>query len=1717
MPTLVRSWTVPLLSLAALLVGTTPALAAPPKKIVLIAGTKSHGPGDHEYEKGARLLKHCLDTSPNLKGFVTELHLDGWPKDERTLDDAATIFLYSDGSDRDEQAHPLLRGQRLRTLQRLMDRGVGFVAVHYTVFVPTKRGGEQFLDWAGGYFDYENGPKPRSWYSKIQTAVGKVALASPDHPISRGLSPFEVREEFYYNMRLRPDERGGVASILRVALPGEKEPQTVAWAAERKNGGRGFAYTGGHFHKNWQNDNVRRMVLNALVWTAGGDVPPGGVASTLPEEERPIKALIVTGHQHPAHDWRATTKALQDVLGADPRLAVTVVEGPEFLAKKELKDHDVLILNYQNHERAGLSAQARNGLMEFVEGGKGLVVVHFANGAFGDWPEYRRLARRVWVDKISGHDAFGKFIVEIAKKDHPITQGLPEYETTDELYFRQQGELPIEVLLTARSKVTGKAEPMAFVYRQGKGNVFQTVLGHDAAAIRNRGTAEVVRRGTAWAAGRPAVTASRPPVAQPDSGSSKSSSPLTSGKFAQALDARVSHAEVKHQAAYQAPPLTVECWAKLDSARSFNLLVANNLKESKTHWEMYSIAGSGHFSAYLPGYSPDLHDSGVRITDGKWHHLAMVLEPARVRLYVDGRQVRDEKLTARSGTARDGALWLGAYPPGGLGCDGLIDDVRLRRGAHPIDRAPDRPVPADADTLGLWPLDGADNGRLADAGSLKNPAVLAAAAASPSAQGPSSDTELDYRPADDRLRVVLLDRSLDESFVSIKADTEGRLFVGGREALFVYEPDRNGGYQARRELFRFPPDAWVAGVEIRGDDLYVLTASALYRFPGGRLRRDGLKPERLVWGLPLDLHVSYHCLAWGPEGDLYFNHGDPLLGYGDFSRPDHWGHWTVFGPGGERVPYTGNGGVLRVRPDGRGFRPVAGGLRGPFGLTFDHRWNLFTNDNDHESRPDLYTPGRLLHVTPQVDFAWPRGWIASKLPERADLVEAMHNIPGRGVPVGMCYYNDPFIPELRHTLLQTRWDALTVQRHAIAPRGASYAATEEPFLIGRVRARPVGVAVGRGGRVFVAVSYMAGNEASPHYISDLVMVTRRDDPPNHPFEAYDVTRLPPEKLWAELSQPSWERRREAHTEILRRGRALLTEAGRRLAAVTPDDPARPHLAWLAGASRDPEVRALLEALARDPKPELREQAVRILAEFAELKCPPSFFERAAADADPRVRLAALAAFFDPSRPLPLDTVTRLGRESDTYLRQTATRLLAQRATLPQMESLAQASDAPGRLAAVLAAGFRLTVPIATTAPPAGVPLFYPKANPFFQTKIRFGDNPSEEVELAKLGRIGSYTTAEMWRAVTPTDEQRALFDLMTRALKDPAERVRLQAAYFLSLVRDARTEPLVAATVREVREGRLANAAVKTVNRAWLAGPFAANEAPIGGGPVDLTAEYATARGKVAWREQALPLTKAPFVGPGAYYVFFHLQSGVRQPLRLDVAAPAVKAWHNGRPLAPGSPGVFLLDLQPGSNDLLLRVEGDRLAVQYRARSEVRAALPEKLGAALLAQRLREAGSARQDAVSAAFLAVDWPQEARRGNAEAGRKLFGSLACAKCHAITVDQPGGGAPSLTGAGKRFTVAHLVESILLPSRQVAEPFRGTTILTKKGLSVSGLVVSETAEAIELLLADATRKSIARNEIDERTMTHVSPMPAGLVKTPDELRDLLAYLLSDNPTPP
>jgi type 1 glutamine amidotransferase len=268
------------------------ALAAPARaedaKIVLVAGNPSHGPGDHEFNAGCLLLEKCLDAQPGVEAVVVK---GGWPEDESVFEGAKAVMFYMDGGG----GHPAIQGQRLETLQKLVDKGVGLAFVHYAVEVPKGRPGDTFLDWIGGYYETGYSTNPH-WVANVKEL--------PDHPITQGVRPFQVKDEWYYCIRFRPEGKG--ITPLLVATPDDQtrkgesssprgpyphivadsgRPETLAWAVEGPTGSRGFGFTGGHDHENWGDPDFRKLVLNALLWAAHLDVPEDGVASVVSPEE----------------------------------------------------------------------------------------------------------------------------------------------------------------------------------------------------------------------------------------------------------------------------------------------------------------------------------------------------------------------------------------------------------------------------------------------------------------------------------------------------------------------------------------------------------------------------------------------------------------------------------------------------------------------------------------------------------------------------------------------------------------------------------------------------------------------------------------------------------------------------------------------------------------------------------------------------------------------------------------------------------------------------------------------------------------------------------------------------------------------------------------------------------------------------------------------------------------------------------------------------------------------------------------------------------------------------------------------------------------------------------------------------------------------------------------------------------------------------------------
>lgn len=211
------------------------------------------------------------------------------------------------------------------------------------------------------------------------------------------------------------------------------------------------------------------------------------------------KILIVTGCD--LHKWKETTPVLVRALAEDKRLEVSVTENVDFLGTPELAKYHAIVLHYMNWQTPPPSPEVLENFRKTVENGTGLVLVHFACGAFQGWGDFVKVAGRVWNPKMRAHDPRGPFRVEITDAKHPVTAPLKGFETTDELYTCLDGQTPIHIIATARSKVDGKDYPMAFELTYGKGRVLHSVLGHDVQALDIAPVRDLYRRAAAWAAG----------------------------------------------------------------------------------------------------------------------------------------------------------------------------------------------------------------------------------------------------------------------------------------------------------------------------------------------------------------------------------------------------------------------------------------------------------------------------------------------------------------------------------------------------------------------------------------------------------------------------------------------------------------------------------------------------------------------------------------------------------------------------------------------------------------------------------------------------------------------------------------------------------------------------------------------------------------------------------------------------------------------------------------------------------------------------------------------------------------------------------------------------------------------------------------------------------------------------------------------------------------
>ncbi len=227
-------------------------LADEPRRLLMVGQRPDNHPaGTHEYLPGVERLAKLLEPTGDLKVTVVSGD-EPWTDGPGLISEADGIVIFLSEGARWCVADP----RRHEALAQLAARGGGFVALHWALGTREAEPIAPFLQLFGGC---HGGPDRK--YQVIRT---ELRPAAPAHPIAAGITPLQLRDEFYYRLKF-VDATPGIEPVLQATIDGQRE--TVAWAWQRPDGGRSFGFSGLHFDDNWQLPEYPRLLKQAVLWT----------------------------------------------------------------------------------------------------------------------------------------------------------------------------------------------------------------------------------------------------------------------------------------------------------------------------------------------------------------------------------------------------------------------------------------------------------------------------------------------------------------------------------------------------------------------------------------------------------------------------------------------------------------------------------------------------------------------------------------------------------------------------------------------------------------------------------------------------------------------------------------------------------------------------------------------------------------------------------------------------------------------------------------------------------------------------------------------------------------------------------------------------------------------------------------------------------------------------------------------------------------------------------------------------------------------------------------------------------------------------------------------------------------------------------------------------------------------------------------------------------
>ena len=424
------------------------------------------GQGDHDWRTSVPFLRRILAGIGRFDVRVCEtpVGLTG-----KTIADFDAIV--------DDYAGPTLGAETEKAICDFIASGKGMVVTHAAI-------GSIKADWPEFAKMFKASKATNADRAPVEFV--DVKLDKPEHPIVKGMTGrFKIADRLYLGLTVAADveviAKSNDAAVL-FSFPFGK--------------GRVFCTAMGHDLAAMQATEFITTFARGIEWAAGAEVTlPANLALPQPKSDAVRTLLITGGHDHES-TFYSTFDGYKDLAWTPVASSATAFQ-KDFRAK-----YDVLILYDFSRD---LDEVSKKHLREFVEGGKGLVVLHHALLNYQQWPWWYqavvggsyRLAPEGGIPASTVKDAQQMFITP---QKHPITAGIGPFQLTDETYKRMWISPDVRPLLTTDNPSSDST--IAWVSPYARSKVVYIQLGHGRGSFFHPSFRALVHNAILWSAGR---------------------------------------------------------------------------------------------------------------------------------------------------------------------------------------------------------------------------------------------------------------------------------------------------------------------------------------------------------------------------------------------------------------------------------------------------------------------------------------------------------------------------------------------------------------------------------------------------------------------------------------------------------------------------------------------------------------------------------------------------------------------------------------------------------------------------------------------------------------------------------------------------------------------------------------------------------------------------------------------------------------------------------------------------------------------------------------------------------------------------------------------------------------------------------------------------------------------------------------------------------------